>query len=463
MSIKKVTKLDIFQPCPISTDTISRSTKLQDSERNLYLSLIDREKPRLEQLRKKYNQVDQNLVNTPSDLSSNPSTLKKVPFSGITANDESTPKRPSKGNENNESPRINISINGTIRKNNNNNNIEFHHQATSTTSNNSSSTLTKESSFLSHSSEHFGRPLTTCHQNLKNQIPFVIERCARHIEEKGRNTEGIYRKPCKVSNRKEFIKLFDQNKYIDFDRFDISTIYGTITWFYGENLTKQGISRGLSFGNSIISKGLTDSLISLLGKDEITHIKVRFKSVKDVNNPNKNIVVFDKFLTNSEMRRSIARSVREQIVRAIKYNLDFQHIQQTVNVIKNKTVNSNYFPPSHYVNLKFLLQHFGNLCRFQEKTKMGISNMATILNFMYHAEPMPSNLENNDSEMSAAEISIRQFKLVKDQNMVSEKLLSLYLHDYECFKIIFPDEISYDALNPNMYLDLKSHRFSRRF
>ena len=47
-------------------------------------------------------------------------------------------------------------------------------------------------SFLQHTSENFGRPLYLCIQNLSNQVPFVIEKCANYIEMHGMEVEGLY-------------------------------------------------------------------------------------------------------------------------------------------------------------------------------------------------------------------------------------------------------------------------------
>lgn len=49
---------------------------------------------------------------------------------------------------------------------------------------------------------------------------------------------------------------------------------------------------------------------------------------------------------------------------------------------------------------------------------------------------------------------------MQNQITVIEKLLCLYMHDFENYEIIFPTERKYDSKNPKYYLDLKSHRFS---
>lgn len=145
-----------------------------------------------------------------------------------------------------------------------------------------------------------------------------------------------HRKPANHIKRRDFIQTFDQNRYIELDRFDINTIYGTITWFYSDkNLKNIGV----------IPSQLANELVALLGdiKGHNT-IEICYKSLNNVD-------VFDSFVTPVNRRIEIAFKVRKALELAVSESLDHQQVN----------VNPNYFPPSHYANLKFLLEHFGKI------------------------------------------------------------------------------------------------------
>lgn len=72
------------------------------------------------------------------------------------------------------------------------------------------------------------------------------------------------------------------------------------------------------------------------------------------------IEVFDRFVTSFEKRRDICLKIRQILVKAVKESLD----ERVPVSFSQSFISPNYFPPSHYVNFKFLVEHFGKMSQY---------------------------------------------------------------------------------------------------
>lgn len=278
------------------------------------------------------------------------------------------------------------------------------------------------SSFLVQTSEYFNRQLTSCIQTLQNLLPLFTQRCTEHIEIHGKNFEGLYRIPANARERKELVQQFDQNPYLDLTKFSINTICGAVTWFYSEkNLKHPVVSPNLAkqLANTL---GISPPMTKNIWKTEESSLEVC-----------------------NEIRKIIVNAVSRSLNQSGKTN------KHSASLAGGNELLNDYFPPAHYKSLKHMFLHLSRLVHFQDKTKMGIANLAMVFSPCLF---WLGGINTGSKDMP----SIEHLKSIKNSQSIIEKILELAIERKELFDIIFPDELSYDS--DAGVLDIRNKRLS---
>jgi len=142
-----------------------------------------------------------------------------------------------------------------------------------------------------------------------------------------------------------------------------------------------------------------------------------------------------------ESSLSVCQEIRKMLVNAVSRSLNQSGSKHSASLAGGNQILNDYFPPAHYTSLKHMFLHLSRLVSFQERTKMGIANLAMVFSPCLFWIGGISNAPGQTHQMP----TIEHLKSIKNSQAIIEKILELILERRELFDVIFPNEVEYDS------------------